>query len=942
MDSNDQSRFYVGLVTGRLLGLVLLLFIWIASRPVFAAVVNHHESSNLVEQISGEKGSSSPELDAAVKNIWEKINQKNIALATAEIQSTEAKYHGWHPNAEMDFVLSELKVWQEIKHGSIEHATQELRRFTSRYAKGPEALQEQKDQISMQSVLMDRRLWWDLQQRATASEMRTKIKNAESEIPGYHPSPALLRVVETDQAADSVPDLAKKNDWNAVIALAQRYPLVFSSAKYPENALLLAHAQALSGNPLQASRYYYSQIQTSKNLARTQLLLNDASEVLPEFAVNSLYKTAKEKYPDATTQLERWHLNYLLGIAARWHAQGQNMRAWLLLMPQIAEIERAKRPSDARLIAAIQGALKHSASALQWWFLAARWSGKEEDWQTAGTLAMADGATVQAGEAMAHLPPESTPARTLYGWYFQQRAVNAFQHKDYEQTLYYLRELRSKQPLSAGMQSISAWSLIHLHEYSHASEMFHSLYRAEPNSDNAAGVALADYNTKSLASAYLLAQQVPGALSTYLPMPAMAANLDNINKITWRMNAKGQVILPAKRASFLLLGAGWMQRGGRGAGSSRLQEIAPGVLAQWGLNWHYSAFAQLHGSWLNSNVDSVQSTTPFGAAQSLGFVPSGSLSNWRAPSILLGIDDLLPEYQWRVGFGWTSPSSIGGGSPQAVLQYQHNIGSKGSYLAVDALRDALRQSWISYNGTRGFLTLNEPGKSAQSIPYEWGAAMRNQVGINGYYAGQKTMSWNYLATVHFNAITGHNIRSNYGWTSYLSAMKPVVVNESWWSAVGPALYSEGYARNENFTTPGYGNYYSPKWLLQPQLAVAVSHWWDGGSLSLAAGIGYQWARTAAAPLIGASALQGFSLAAGGGAIGEFAAADNSNISGSIDLRVTQKIGQNWYLDSSASYQANPAFSQTNVGVGIRYVFSGLMPRTLSLAALLGNMWRLNP
>ncbi|WP_308390010.1 cellulose synthase subunit BcsC-related outer membrane protein [Acidithiobacillus sp. AMEEHan] len=924
------------------MNMLVLVILWNLSQPALAAVVNQNESTNVVEQINGEQGAGSPELDAAVKDIWQEINRKDIISAMADIRATEKRFHGWHPSAEMEFVISEVRVWQEIKNGTLEHAKQELEDFISRYDKGAEAQQERKVKIRMQGALMDRLLWNDLQQGLSASEMRAKIKAAERQIPGYHSPSAIMRVLAANQAADDVPGLAGKGNWAAIIKLAQSYPAVFSTEKYPENALLLAHAQALTGNPLAASRYYHTQILTSKSLGQTQRILEDASDVLPEFIINILYKEALVKYPGAAMQLEQWHLRYLLGLASRWHIQGQNLRAWRILQPKLSAIERARRPDDAKLVAAILGAVKQNQASLHWWLLAARWSGKEEDWQTAGNLAMADGATTDVAQALAHLKPDSPQRQAIYEWYLQQLAASAFQHKDYERVLYYLREWPKTRALPVGMQRIKAWSLVHQHEYARADELFRSLYLNDPRSSgDAAGVALASYNDKSLGSAYALAKRVQGSLPGFLPMSEMAKNVPDINLIPWTMNGKGQVTEPLTRASFLLLGVGWMHRGGAPANSSQLEDLAPGLIGQWGLNWHYAAFARLHASWLQSNIQSLESTTPLGAAQ-LRVQPSGSLSGWLAPSILLGVDDRMPRYLWRIGVGWTSPSNIDGGSPQAILEYRHNIGAKDSYWEVNATRDAVRQTWTSYHGTSGILTISGMKNDAIQIPYQWGAAMRNQVGFAGYWSGQKTMSWNYLASFHINAVTGENIRNNYGWDSYLSAMKPIFVDDSWWSAIGPALYSEGYAHNENFSTPGYGNYYSPKWLMQPQLSAAVSHWWSNGSLSLAAAVGYQWAHTNAAPFLGKTAAAVISQAAVGQSIGEFAAADTRNLSGSLELRVTQELAKNWYLDGSVIYQASPAFSQSNVGLAVRYVFSGVMPKTLSFAGLVGNMWRQYP
>ncbi|MBU2846973.1 hypothetical protein HF923_14460, partial [Acidithiobacillus ferriphilus] len=69
-------------------------------------------------------------------------------------------------------------------------------------------------------------------------------------------------------------------------------------------------------------------------------------------------------------------------------------------------------------------------------------------------------------------------------------------------------------------------------------------------------------------------------------------------------------------------------------------------------------------------------------------------------------------------------------------------------------------------------------------------------------------NWSYIGTLHLNAITGQNIQTNYGASTYLAAMHPVYTGPGWWVTVGPSLYAETYARNASFTSPGYGGYFS--------------------------------------------------------------------------------------------------------------------------------------
>ncbi|MBU2769541.1 hypothetical protein HAP94_26100, partial [Acidithiobacillus ferrivorans] len=109
-------------------------------------------------------------------------------------------------------------------------------------------------------------------------------------------------------------------------------------------------------------------------------------------------------------------------------------------------------------------------------------------------------------------------------------------------------------PLSPGMETIKAWSLVHTKDYAAASALFTTLYRQDPSSGNAVGVLIADQQTHNLAHTYQLAAAIKGPLASHLPMTTMRDHRADINTIPWRFMPPDQVVPPLARASYLALG----------------------------------------------------------------------------------------------------------------------------------------------------------------------------------------------------------------------------------------------------------------------------------------------------------------------------------------------------------------------------------------------------
>ena len=885
--------------------------------------------NNVLSNIYTKKGHSLAALGSTEQKIWGLLQQNHLRAARALIQQTQAQYPGWHPAATMTFVLLEKTIWAQIRGGQTAAAQENMQQLQHRYGHGALASQTRLALVPMRNVLQENRLW-QLLGSGHLRQLQGAIQQIQREDPAYRPPQKLLALLQKDLHAREVTQLAAHREWAQMVALHAADPSVFTTA-YPENRQAWAQALAATGHPRHAALIYASLLQQATRPAQAMALLDQAAGVLPVAEMQALYTRADAQFPDARRELQRQRLQYVLMMAARAHDKGDDAQAWSLLAPDAAAIAQLHQAGDARLVGAILGANHHPRAALAWWERAARWSGKAADWETVGNLAMANNDLPLAREAMQHLPAGTPASQRFLAQSETMAALRDYQERNYTGTLQHLHAAQQYGPLSSGMETIQAWSLVHTGQFQAASALFTTLYRQDPSSGNAVGVLLTDQHTQNLAHAYQLAVTSGGPLAQHLPMATMRRHQADINQIPWRFLPPDRIAPPPRRQSFLALGASGEGRGG--SGMTQMTQYLPSLQAQWGINWHLAAFAELsspdlYGGQPNATQLPFSNGTQVATATATGHV-------WQLPQVLVGIDDHEPHHHWRAALGWTSPSSVGGGTVQGLLRYTGIPSSQsGSNWSVQILRNVMRQTLLSYNGVQETFTYPDGTSSA----YSWGAAIRNQIGASGFLDGGKH-GWSYLGILHLNAITGRNIETNYGATTYLAVTQPLVTAGDWWVTIGPSLYAATYTHNENFASPGYGGYFSPQWMVQPSLSWNASHWWHGGALNVSAAIGYQWLRQAGGPYIGFAPLRTQLQSTPLSQAQPYGASTGGSVTGSINLQVTQRLSTHWFADAGASYLASPAFQQATAGVDIRYVFGGSQARTFRPAQFVTNMGR---
>ncbi|AWP24211.1 hypothetical protein C4901_13490 [Acidiferrobacter sp. SPIII_3] len=895
--------------------------------------------SNVTSNIYTRKGRSLRAINSNEKRIWEAITQGHLRRARALIDKTASEFPGWHPRAAMTFVLLEKSIWIHIGAGRLQAARRQIDDLRAHYGQGALASATRSAIAAMRVVMKNDELWGLLGHGHLYAAQRA-IRRMEAADPGYQPPHKLLATLNEDLGRRALGRYEKAHDWAQVVILYHHEPAIFDRA-HAGNRLVLARAFAATGHLGRARTAFSVLLRDAKHLGQAETLLGLAATHLTVADMQALYARAQARFPRDWRALRAAHLRYLLMKAARAHAAHHDRRALALVATQGPAIMALHAAADARLMGALYGAEGHRREALRWWLRAADWSGETRDWRVVGTLALADHNAALMATAITRLPPGTKERLRLRRQADFVDALSAYRHGRYVATLKILRDARRLGPLSAGMRAIEAWSLVHTDRFRRAGVLFTALYRAHPTSGNAAGLIIADQHLHEFAAAYHLAATLKGPLAARLPMATMGHHLADINEMPWRFVAPDDIAAPSPRQSYLAVGGSWGQRGGHSSGLAAMRVYQPSLQAQLGINWHLTAFAQV-SSPLIEDGQPAYGQLPMMAATG-GAAPAAAHTIARIqehPGFLLGIDDRRPHAHWRMALGWTSPSIERRGTPQGLLRYTAIPSRNGSRFGFHVLRDRVRQTLISYNGMRETLDTMVGGATVP-VSATWGAVMRNQVGASGYASGGRH-GWSYIGTLHLNALDGDNIRTNYGATTYLAMMRPVFTNHRWWVTLGPSLYAEGYRRNEDFVSPGYGAYFSPQWMGQPSLSASASHWWPGGAINVSTALGYQWFYETGGPYIGSPSLQRAlapQWAASGLVAAPYGGTRGHNVAGSVDVNLTQRIAGSWYVDTGASYQASPAFQELEAGLDIRDVFGGEGGRTFIPAQYVADMGR---
>ncbi len=893
--------------------------------------------SDVISNIYTRKGRSLQAINANERRIWNDIHDGHLRQARALIRQTAAAFPGWHPRRAMDFVLLEKSIWMAISAHRIAAARVRMSALQARYGQGPLAAETRAALTSMHTVLTNDRLW-SLLGHDRLKAAQAAIRRFQDSHPGYRPPRKLLVLLHEDRAARALGRLERTRSWRAILALHHREPAIFTRAE-PGHLTAFAQALAATGHRQRARTVFAALLGQARDLDQAEALLRLAGAHLRVPEMQALYARAQARFPKDWRAFRDQHLRYLLMKAAQAHAAHHDRRALRWVASQASAIRALHAATDARLMGTLYGARHEQRAALTWWLRAARWSRRPQDWRTVGTLALADRDLALVGVAIAHLPP----GRARQAFRRQEdfdEALAAYRHHQYPASLAALHAARAFGPLPSGMRAIQAWSLLHMGHDRRAAALFTALYRQRPTSGTATGLLIADQHLHALAAAYRLAAQVKGPLAARLPMIAMRDHLADINEMPWRFLAPDTIAAPSPRESYLALGGSVEERGGPHSGLARLDAFAPSVQAQLGINWHLAAFAQVSSPLLLSGAPTAAQLPSAGGTS--GPVAVGGVTSrvWDGPGFLVGIDDRRPHQHWRAALGLTSPMLGHTRTVQGLLRYTAIPSRTGSRFGFHVLRDSVRQSLTSFHGIDETL---DPVVHGTTVPISarWGGVVRNQVGASAYASGGQ-QGWSLIGTLHVNALTGDNVRTNYGASTYLALMHPIFTDRHWWVTLGPSLYAEAYRYNEDFASPGYGGYFSPQGMGQPSLSASASHWWHGGAINVSTAVGYQWLYETGGPFIGSPALQqalGPRWTAAGLVAAPYGTTRGHNVAGSVNVTWTQRLLGRWYLDAGASYQANPAFQEADAGIDVRDVFGSAGGRTLIPAQYIANMGR---
>ncbi len=138
------------------------------------------------------------------------------------------------------------------------------------------------------------------------------------------------------------------------------------------------------------------------------------------------------------------------------------------------------------------------SSAGMWFNQALEWNSNYGEAAYGLALSKFREGDLSSAEAIANFRVNSYPKmRTLLGDIYSRRGTEAYENKQYEESLGYFNKAGSMRSLSRNEQIIVAWDLYYTKQYEQSAELFQKLYRNSPDRVAAQGAYAAYSKTKA-------------------------------------------------------------------------------------------------------------------------------------------------------------------------------------------------------------------------------------------------------------------------------------------------------------------------------------------------------------------------------------------------------------------------------------------------------------
>ncbi len=504
---------------------------------------------------------------------------------------------------------------------------------------------------------------------------------------------------------------------------------------------------------------------------------------------------------------------------------------------------------------------------------------------------------VSSAEAIANFRAGSYPKmRTLQGDIYSRRGTEAYEGKEYQESLNQFNKAAAARPLSRNEQIIVAWDYYYLRQYDKSAQLFESLYRSSPDDVTAQGLYAALSKQGNYQRIETVAGQKGGSLKkvyvTYDSRRYFQSNLF----IAAADTGGSKVYSVLKNYTTPSVAAGFTYRSKSGTeGEGQLQAVT--IPAIQGQVYPANKF-MLSGYLSHLSLDSGD--LPDGAQVGtvpVNFTPYTYDMNTRENNLWEFAVRL--EYQdwlsWYITLGSTPLNGPLQARPvgNAGLIYRNEKG----YFQAEIYSKSIKESMTSWVGSVDPYSGNK-----------WGRV--TETGISGsFFRGLPGDNTIYLKA-GYGSIMGTNVADN--WHGYATAAFSHVFKMQGFEYVtlGAAVSGEAFDNNQNHFTYGNGGYFSPEYLLQGLIQAQFltdegKNWIAAGS----AGAGLQNNKQAASPL--------FPLNDDGR---EFDSVESTTGIGLVQLQGAYLIDGNWLVGASLNYAVTADYNEGSVSLWVRYFF----------------------
>ncbi|MEM0895842.1 MAG: cellulose synthase subunit BcsC-related outer membrane protein [Verrucomicrobiota bacterium] len=544
--------------------------------------------------------------------------------------------------------------------------------------------------------------------------------------------------------------------------------------------------------------------------------------------------------------------------------------------------------TDATLATAMAWSLYRDGehlTAAKWFNQAINWGGSPPD--AVFGLALSEykqGNLIQA-EALARQHMDSHPQMPdLLGDITTQRAMDAYENKNYTQAIKYLDAVQSTRALTRDENVVLAWSLYSAGNYQAAAARFERIYSETLDAKSAEGLFASYSQMENWEHVRRLSERYNGPLETlYNQHQARVSYGQGRYRMAASLDPENYGSLAAAYEPSVTMGGAYLSQ----SGNSDLDEFEKNSLPAAEFSFPVSDVSSVtvavsSNNYKRSGVDtddlfgspsltesrafSRRPLTSFrGAAANIRYEREGEY----APSVEFGAREAVGD----IGAVYTGGVTVSNQRPNGkweVSAYRENV-DESMISAVGQVDPYTGKSWggVTETGVRGdlMLTLDE------NLLFQGG-----------------------LSIGHLN---GTNVRGNDHVGLSTSLKKEFQPGGFEYLTIGPTISYDSYSRNLSHFTFGHGGYFSPQSLVQGTLGLDFMSE-EGKSFLLAGnlGAGLQWNSQDAAPLFPLGSSENFFDSE------EFSTGIfYSNLSGAYQFTNNLNVG------FAATYAKSPAFDE---------------------------------